>query len=346
MRNLALSAPSDSEPLIEVEYVSQAEIWRINHGWRRPGDHNGFVIDSNTGIWKRQSDDDDAPNGAPFRATRGQIRPYVSDTRNLLLLRAVSEPVEEDFLRTLAYALRRAIQLDYQIEEQEIAVEQVGLEAHRRIIFWEAAEGGIGVWERLIGEPGAFPQLAKTALTVLHFDGTTGEEPPGWQERCPAACYDCLLSYANQLDHRYLDRHHVRDFLLRLAGAEPIKSGERSYDEQYARLRDRTDQASPFERAFLDHLHEERLRLPDVAQHTPATDVFIQPDFYYARAMTPGICIFIDAPHHKDATRRDEDRRGREALEDRGYRVIAIEADRSIAKQIGRYPDVFYAESV
>lgn len=46
--NLALSAPSDCEPLIEVEYVSQAEIWRINHGWHRPGDHNGFVIDSNT----------------------------------------------------------------------------------------------------------------------------------------------------------------------------------------------------------------------------------------------------------------------------------------------------------
>ena len=127
VRNLALSDPGELDPLIEVAYVSQAEIWRINHGWRRSPDHNGFVIDTNTGAWQRQSDDEDEPNGAPSRATRSQIRPYVSDTRNLLLLRT-SETTDEEFLRTLAYSFRRAIQLDYQIEEQEIAVELIGLE--------------------------------------------------------------------------------------------------------------------------------------------------------------------------------------------------------------------------
>jgi hypothetical protein len=35
-----------------------------------------------------------------------------------------------------------------------------------------------------------------------------------------AACYDCLLSYTNQPDHRILDRFAVRDLLLRLAGAK------------------------------------------------------------------------------------------------------------------------------
>jgi hypothetical protein len=139
-----------------------------------------------------------------------------------LLLRAASENTDEEFLRTLAYSFRRAIQLDYQIEEQEIAVELIGAESQRSIILWEAAEGGIGVWDRLIEEPGAFPRLARTALGLLHFE-TTGEELPGWKERCPAACYDCLLSYANQVDHRYLDRHHVRDFLLRLARSVPVR---------------------------------------------------------------------------------------------------------------------------
>jgi hypothetical protein len=338
-RELMLAEGEEGEPLLEVRYVPQAEIWRINHGWRRSADHNGFVIDTNTGTWQRQSDDDDEPNGTTPRAVRGQIRPYVSDTRNLLLVRAVAEEPDEDFLRTLAYSLRRAIQLDYQMEEQEIQVELIGSERQRRIILWEAAEGGIGVWERLIEEPGAFAGLARSALGLLHFDPGTGEEKPGWDERCLAACYDCLLSYANQLDHRHLDRHRVRDFLVRLARSAPVKTGGRTYDGQYAWLRERTDPASSFERSFLDHLYERRLRLPDFAQYAPAADVFLQPDFYYQRGAIPGVCVFIDGPHHSGE--EVQDRRAREPLEDRGYRIVVITANRPLAEQINAFPDIF-----
>src|SRR5262249_1156085 len=209
-------------------------------------------------------------------------------------------------------ALRRAIQVEYQIEEQEIAVERIGREQHRRIILWEAAEGGIGVWERLIEEPTAFPNLARTALALLHFDDLTGDEVPGG-DGCPAACYNCLLSYANQLDHRHLDRHLVRDFLMTLARSEPAKPAGRTYDEQYAWLLERTDPMSSFERRFLDHLYERKLHLPDFAQHTPVADIFVQPDFYYQRGAVPSICIFIDGPYHDTPARREEDRQGREA---------------------------------
>jgi very-short-patch-repair endonuclease len=265
----------------------------------------------------------------------------VSDTRNLLLLRIAAEEPDEDFLTTLSYSLRRAIQVEYQIEEQEIAVERIGPDRQRRIILWEAAEGGIGVWERLIEEPTAFPKLARTALGLLHFYDMTGDEVRGWDELCPAACYDCLLSYANQLDHRHLDRHRVRDFLLRLARSEPVKPAGRTYDEQYAWLLERTDPASSFERAFLDHLYERKLRLLDFAQHTPVADIFVQPDFYYQRGTAPGICIFINGPYHDNPARKEEDRRAREALEDRGYRVIAIMGDQDLGEQTRRNTDVF-----
>ena len=33
----------------------------------------------------------------------------------------------------------------------------------------------------------------------------TPQALPDWEEQCTAACYDCLLSYSNQPDHRYLD---------------------------------------------------------------------------------------------------------------------------------------------
>ena len=102
------------------------------------------------------------------------------------------------------------------------------------------------------------------------------------------------------------------------------------------------DRSGFFFRAyFLDHLYQQKLRLPDFAQHTPDRDVFVQPDFYYQRGAVPGICVFIDGPRHADARRADEDRGGRDALEDRGYRVIAITADSSLAEQIDIYPDVF-----
>jgi superfamily II DNA/RNA helicase/very-short-patch-repair endonuclease len=340
-RALTLSETGEAVSLLEATYVSQAEIWRINHGWRRSDDHNGFVIDTTSGTWQRQNNDDDKPNGATPRSVRGQIRPYVSDTRNLLLLRVGVEGTDDDFLLTLAYSLRRAIQLNYQIEEQEIAVELIGRDDQKRIILWEAAEGGIGVWERLIEEPDAFPKLAETALDVLHFDRATGEDQTGWAGRCPAACYDCLLSYANQREHRHLDRHTVRDFLLQLARSAPLPRDGRSYDEQYTWLRGHTDPASPFERSFLDHLYKNQLRLPDLAQHTPAMDLFVQPDFYYRRTDSPGICIFIDGQQHAAADRKDQDRRVRDALEDRGYRVIIITGDRDLDEQLGQHPDVF-----
>jgi hypothetical protein len=83
-RRLVFCEGSEMESSLEIGYVPQAAIWRINLGWRRSDDRNGFVIDTNTGAWQRQADDDEEPNGTTPRAIRGQIRPYVSDTRNLL----------------------------------------------------------------------------------------------------------------------------------------------------------------------------------------------------------------------------------------------------------------------
>jgi hypothetical protein len=287
-RDLVLIDDPEAAPILEVRYIPQAEIWRINHGWRRSSDRNGFVINTTSGVWQRRADDeDDEGTDAGPRALRGQIKPYVADTRNLLLLRAPLDELDEDFLRTLAYAVRRAIQLDFQVEEQEIAVELIGRDRQRRIILWEAAEGGIGIWERLIEEPHAFPRLARTALNLLHFDADTGDDKKDWSECCPAACYDCLLSYANQLDHRHLDRHHVRDFLLRLSRSQPRPTEGRSYDEQYAWLRERTDPASSFECEFLDRLYRRKLRLPDFAQYTPAADLLCSPIFITNGAKFP-----------------------------------------------------------
>ena len=87
----------------------------------------------------------------------------------------------------------------------------------RYILLYEAAEGGAGVLRRLLKDPQAFPQVAREALRICHFNPETGEDErhaPGVSEVCEAACYDCLLSYSNQPVHRLLDRKAIRDLLL------------------------------------------------------------------------------------------------------------------------------------
>ena len=224
-----LIEPETGRPILSALYLPQAQLWRINHGWRKSSEQVGFIIDSATGRWRSREDADDANDGDRSGGTLVTgIRPFVTDSRNLLLLQPSSEGArDEGFLRSLAYALRRALQIEYQIEEREVEVELIGREENENLLFWEAAEGGIGVWERLIAEPREFRKLALRALEILHFDPSSGQLLPDWEERCTAACYDCLLSYSNQPDHRYLDRHKVRDFLFVLSrSAVGVRAGQ------------------------------------------------------------------------------------------------------------------------
>src|SRR5262249_32920798 len=157
-----------------------------------------------------------------------------------------------------------------QVEEQEIAAELIGEGAHQRILLWEAAEGGTGIWERLLQERGSFAEVAREALRITHFDPETGEPDPAWTGRCAVACYDCLLSYTNQIAHRHLNRHVVRDYLFALTRADTLATtATRDYAEHYRWLGERIDPASSLERGFIDYLYDHQLRLPDRAQDRP-----------------------------------------------------------------------------
>lgn len=152
----------------------------------------------------------------------------------------------------------------------------------------------------------------------------------------------CLLSYSNQLEHRRIDRRTIRDFLLEIAKLQLVemKPGL-SRDEQYTRLSEGVDPKSDFEREFLDYLYKNAHRLPDFAQYQPTVDVHVQPDFYYERQSVPGVCVFIDGPHHDTTDTAAHDKAVRNELENRGFRVIAIRYDRPFVDQVKEHPDVF-----
>jgi hypothetical protein len=330
--------------LLQLTFAPQAELWRVNQRWRR-SDRPGFTLDTRTGYWARRPDDDDRAPDAAGGDLRTGIRPFVRDTRNILLARpiAVGLKVTDQFLASLGYAMQRGMQLLFQVEQQEIAVEQIGEGDNRRLFFWEAAEGGNGIWQRLIDDRDALSRVAEKALDACHFDASTGSERPGWSDKCSRACYDCLLSYSNQPFHPLIDRHLIREYLLALSTSTTTKKTERSREEQYAWLEERRDRNSSLEREFLKLLYDSGRRLPDRAQHRPESGVFAEADFYYEREGLPGICVFCDGTDHDQPSRKESDQRERGKLGDLGYRVLTIRYDAGIEEQLRTNRDVFGA---
>lgn len=160
--------------------MSQLDIWRWNHGWRQ-GKADGFTIDLASGRWKKRDadiDQDGDDEGIGNDIVNG-VRLFVRDTRNLLLVRPASTVPSEQWMPSLMHALRRGLQVHYQIEEQEIGADIIGTDERRSILFWEAAEGGTGIWARLAEEPHTLAAIAREALKVCHYDPETGEERRG-----------------------------------------------------------------------------------------------------------------------------------------------------------------------
>jgi hypothetical protein len=192
----------------------------------------------------------------------------------------------------------------------------------RLLLVYESAEGGAGVLRRLIHEPEAFADVAKAALEICHYDPDSGDDrrrSSSSAEMCEAACYDCLMHYANQPVHRLLDRKTIRDFLLEVAtGRAATSPGGDPRADHLARLRERA--GSELERQWLDRVAACGLRLPTHGQH------YIEacrttPDFYYDGDFVTA--VYIDGPPHDYPQRQQRDAGVTASLEDDyGIKVI------------------------
>ncbi|NED49880.1 hypothetical protein G3I24_02990, partial [Micromonospora aurantiaca] len=109
-------------------------------------------------------------------------------------------------------------------------------------------------------------EAAEEALEICHFDKDGNDLGGPHPDRpCARGCYDCLLTYGNQLDHGSIDRHAIKDILVRLSRAKTTATGRgESRTEQQKRLSDQSD--SSLEKKFVDWLKERGLRMPDEAQ--------------------------------------------------------------------------------
>ncbi len=309
---------AELDGLARLSFGQAARIWRVNLGWKRRSnpDRLGFNLDLERGYWERDERDDTRDLGDAMSARIKRVIPFVDDHRNCLLIHPC-EPLEPAMMLSLQAALKNAMQLEFQLEDSELAAESLpSTDRPRTMLFYEAAEGGAGVLRRLVHEPTALSRVARRALELCHFDPDTLEDrrrAERAREDCEAGCYDCLLSYTNQLHHGVLDRQLLPELLQSwsLARVSPrATSGVTRLEELLAQA------GSELEKRWLRHIDDRQLRLPDEAQ---TLLVETRPDFIYREKL---VAVYVDGPMHEFPNRRERDRIQQEALEDRGWQVV------------------------
>jgi superfamily II DNA/RNA helicase len=354
----ATARDATGTPLLSLAYGDSATVRVTNIGRRRrehPNVH-GYLIDVTTGRWLKESDAED--KSAPEEDGLGlasdikrkrRVIPYVEDRRNILTTR-LAQQASLQFAVTFAIALERGIEAAFQLEDSELASEQLPDHDERgRALLIESAEGGAGVLRRLIDDPGALAIAARTALDIMHFDPDTGEDTSvdsADRERCVRACYDCLLAYGNQSQHGLINRHLVKDLLLRLTKATVTSESQARQDQRFLAQRDvptvpgqpgspvsaqrpGADPAAPEER-FIAWLAANELRQPDgIGEEVSG----VIADLLY-RLRDNQVAVFFD----------DTDRDAHEVLRDEGMGVIIISPAAEAADWhavVSRYPSVF-----
>ena len=337
----AAVADATSE-ILSVSYGDTATVRVTNVGRRRRKRPNelGYWLDTVKGNWLSEKDaadatpQDDVLEDAADAPTKQKVIPFVEDTRNILVLR-MGNPVPQELSATLRYALERGIEAEFQLEDSELSSEALPDAQERgRMLFTEAAEGGAGVLRRLQSEPDALARVARAALGIAHFspDGRDLGNAEDARERCEKACYDCLLSYGNQSDHSAIDRHVIRDLLMRLAAATTAPTvTEQPRGDRAGDLRAQCE--SQLQRDFIDLLIQHEFALPDGVRE-PVTAAQIRPDFAF-QVDGSALAVFVEDDAPEDADEVEE------KLNDAGWTVLRLRPGQDWLNSVREHSYVF-----
>ncbi|MGH3625384.1 MAG: helicase-related protein, partial [Sciscionella sp.] len=337
-------------PVLDLTYGDTATVRVTNLGLRRRRDaeETGYWINVQTGEWlserkameaSAETDLDDV-DAVPRKQ---KVIPYVEDSRNILITRFASVPVDEDAALSFMYALERGIEAEFQLEESELYSELLPDPDQRgRALFIESAEGGAGVLRRLVQEPKALRRAADRALRICHFDPETGEDTGGVLdhsgERCAKACYECLLSYRNQGSHLRIDRHLAKGLLLNCVASTTVRAGAPDAIDEWDAVRSAVENSGHRERLrFVTWLREMEYRGPDEVD-VALPEFGGTADLVYRTAGGP-VAVYVDGPGDADAPGRDEDMA--DTLRDAGWFVIRVTSGANYTEIVNRYPSVF-----
>lgn len=328
-RQCRINLKHGDEELLHLTYLPAARLITLNLGERRR-DEKGFPLGLTSGIWHQTLDSpkEKARSGEPYEDCR-LVKPYTHDTSDALYIEPLKAlGLEMAGILSLQYALKRAMETIYQIEPSELGVTSLGGSDIPNILFYEAAEGSLGILSQIARDPKAFPAIVQRTIELCHYDD---------QQEGVKATYDDLLSYFNQPHHEILDRWLIKDALNKLLTATlNIQHGDKDYEAQYQHLLSTKDANSSTETQFLEYLYQHGLRLPDSAQKS-VDGIYVKPDFFYE----PDTWVFCDGTPHDDPAILKEDDTKRQAILDRGDELIVYYYKDDLTELVARYPDIF-----
>ena len=321
---------------VRLSYGDATDLYRINLGWsnQRGNQPPGFILDLERGYWSRNQADDEDQDDATAQARTQRVVPYVKDTKNALVMR-FEPPRAVAEMASLQAAFRQAILKHFQLEPRELSCEPMPTAQNRQeILFYEASEGGAGVLRQIAEDPSVLPLLARRALEICHFEPDTLEDRGA--QTCGKACYECLLDYGNQPDHKNLDRFLINELLSELSRSECRPSGGAgSRAERMAALRKRCD--SQLEKRWLDRVDNFMLRPPSDSQYLIEA-CSTKPDFFYREH---NAAIYIDGPPHDEPDQIRSDETITQRLMEAGYIVIRFHHKADWSGIFRRHPDIF-----
>jgi hypothetical protein len=324
--------------LMNIIFCRATELIQVNKKWNRArfgtDEEIGFIIDKRNGKWlmKKDLENDEVSENKEV------IQLFARDTADTIYIQPFKDLVDDrSQVITFSYALKRAIELHFQIEENEIGVWVMGVQDIPNIMLYEASEGSLGVLSQLIEKKSLFNVLFERAYRILHFNPDTLEDT---RPDLPSASYEDILSYYNQRHHEDLNRFAVKEMIERLMKCtvqQMYASGD--YDQHYQYLLDNYDKNSELELKFINYLYENGYRLPDIAQKN-MDDYYISVDFVYK--MNSGYTlIFCDGSVHDSPAQMKEDNLKRQALRDAGFDVIIWHYSKKIEDLINERSDIF-----
>lgn len=327
----------DGVDLLRLIYGQATELIKINRRSRRAAQgREGFPINRTNGKWLTQHElENDAT-----RANSQDVVLFIRENADTLYIQPLANlQLTPEQIINLSYALKRAIEIQFQVEGSEIGVKDIGNAEAPNLMIYEAAQGSLGILSQLIDEPPKLRQLFRTAYSVLHFDPDTRQETE-YGQTLPRATYEDLLSYYNQRHHEILDRYSIEPVLQTLmdCNVSTISEG-RDYEAQYQHLLDTYDRSSATELQLLRHLYSNRMALPHRAQ-VRMDDYYICADFVYNNGHGP-VLIFCDGSVHNQDDVRQRDEHQRRLLRDAGYDVIIWHYLTPIEQFINSRRDIF-----
>lgn len=330
-----LTIAQNNDPMLNLIYDQSATLIQLNKRWKVSQQQNnpGYAIGRTSGRWLRAEEvANPDPNDIP-----AHVQLYTTDTADILYLQPIRElGLTEDGVVTLAFAIKRGIEREFQIEESEIGIWIMGQKEAPNILIYESAEGSLGILSQLI-QPKNLRKVFEHAYEICHFDKTTREDTRPDE---PRASYDNLLSYFNQRYHGMMDRFAIKQALETLIDAQLMaQQNNRSYTEQYHHLLEQVDIHSSTEKKLLDYLFNNGLALPEKAQFN-VPELYVNADFIY-KTNAGFTLVFCDGSVHDSQNAKSADFKKRQACRDAGHDVIEWHYTEPLDQLVQRRKDIF-----